>query len=138
LENILGAADPISHGTLLANLARHDRRLVQQLTTSRERQFTFGELQELDDADWSRILMHAAHETIVSALAGAGRAIVARAIRILPVARAARLRRDLDRMGELSFRDIELAQQELAELAGELNRQGQLGAATGRKLSIAI
>lgn len=138
LENILGAADPISHGTLLANLARHDRRLVQQLNAPRERQFTFAELQELDDTALSRIFLHAGHEMLAAALAGAGRSLVSRAVRILPVARAARLRRDLDRSGDLQFHDIELAQQQLAELANEMNRQGQLGNTTGRKLSIAI
>lgn len=138
LESILGAADPISHGTLLANLARHDRRLVQQIHAPRDRQLSFAELAELDDSVLSRIFLHAHHETLATALAGAGRALVSRAIRILPVARAARLRRDLDRCDDLHFRDMEVAQQQLADLANEMNRQGQLGDITGRKLSIAI
>jgi hypothetical protein len=41
-------------------------------------------------------------------------------------------------MGELGSGEIQHAQRQLADLASELNRQGQLGVATGRKLSIAI
>ena len=138
LESILAAADPLAHETMLANLARHDRRLASQLTAREGRSYGFGELHELDDASLGKVFGQADQDALTLALAGAGKAMVARALRFLPVARAARLRRDLDRLGSMRVADVENAQQEIADLASDLDRRGQLTTVTGRKLSLAV
>lgn len=138
LENILAAADPLHHEMMLANLARYDRGLASQLSSRESRTLAFAQLQELDDRSLARLLNCASPELVAHAMAGAGKAMVSRAFRLLPVARAARLRRDLDGLGPMRVSDVELAQQELAELARELERTGELSGSAARKLSIAI
>jgi flagellar motor switch protein FliG len=44
LENILAAADPASHETMLSNLARHDRMLARQLVARDGRAYRFNGL----------------------------------------------------------------------------------------------
>lgn len=138
LENILAAADPLQHEMLLANLARHDRSLAAQLFSREAGSFTFAQLQELDDRSLGKLLTHASPELVALALDGSGKAVVARAYRLLPVARAARLRRDLGALGPMRVSDVEHAQRELADLATELEQRGELSTNTGRKLSVAI
>jgi flagellar motor switch protein FliG len=138
LQSILAAADPFAHETLLANLARHDRRLANQLTAQDGRSYAFADLHELDDLSLGKVFVQAEHDVLALALAGAGKALIARAYRVLPVARAARLRRDLDCLGPRRVSDVEAAQQEVADVASDLDRRNRLTGATGRKLSVAI
>ena len=138
LESILAAADPLAHETMLANLVRHDRRLANQLTARESRSYGFNDLHELDDASLSKVLGQSDQDVLTLALAGAGKAMVSRALRVLPVARAARLRRDLDRIGPMRVGDVENAQQEIADGASDLDQRGLLTSVTGRKLSLAI
>ena len=138
LQNILAAADPLAHELLLANLARHDRPLANQLNPRRGRSYRFAELPELDDASLGRVLSHADQDVLALAMTGAGKALVARACRVLPVARAARLRRALERSAPVRVSEVEDAQQELADLAGTMLERDELNSSIGRKLSIAI
>ena len=138
LQSILAAADPLAQETLLTNLARHDRRLASQLTAQDGAFHSFADLHELDDMALAKVYSQAEHDVLTLALAGAGKAMVARALRVLPVARAARLRRDLDQLGPMRVSDVEAAQQELAELANDLEQRGGFTRPTGRKLSVAI
>ncbi len=138
LENILAAADPFSHESMLANLSRHDRRLAAQLSAREARAYCFADLHELDDPSLGKVLAQANQEDLTLALAGAGKAMVARAYRVLPVARGARLRRDLDRLVPVNIDDVEAAQQLIADLASELDSGGLLATTTGRKLSLAV
>lgn len=138
LQGILAAADPFAHETLLSNLARHDRRLANQLTTHDGRSYVFADLHEFDDASLGKIFAHVDQDVLTLALAGAGKALVARAYRVLPVARAARLRRDLDRVGPTRVSDVEGAQHEVASAASDLVQRGMLTSVTGRKLSLAV
>ena len=138
LQSILSAADPLAHETLLSNLNRHDRRLAKQLSWPEGRSYSFEELSELDDASLGKVFTRVEQDVLTLALVGSGRAMVSRTLRILPVARAARLRQDLDRCNSLPRHEVDRARQELAEIATELNRTGQLATATGRKLSLAV
>jgi flagellar motor switch protein FliG len=138
LESIFAAADPFAQQSLLANLARHDRRLASQLAASGNRDFSFDELHELDDASLSKVFLHSDQHELAVALAGAGKALVARALRVLPVARAARLRRDLDQVVPRKTCDVQAAQQTIASVASDLDRRGEICNAIGRKLSLAV
>jgi flagellar motor switch protein FliG len=137
LQSILSAADPLSHETLLTNLSRHDRRLAKQLSWPEGRSYSFDELSELDDVSLGKVFTRVEQDVLTFALAGAGKAMISRALRILPVARAARLRHDLDRSSLMRRQEVDQARQILADTASDLNRTGQLNNSTGRKLSLA-
>jgi flagellar M-ring protein FliF len=138
LENILLAAGPDVHEQVLDNLARHDRQLAGQLAPLTTPTFSFEQLSDCDDAALARILRQADPQTLALALTDTDRKLVARAHRLLPVAQAARLRRDLERIKQPCINDVEHAQRQLADLAGDLELCGQLSNQVGRKLSLAI
>lgn len=137
LETILAAADPMSHQMLLSNLAQHDQHLARQLSPRRERSFTFADLNEFDDLSLAKVLMHIDHTRLALALSGAGKAMLARACRVLPVARSARLRREMLTLGLPGKYDVEEARQQIADLASEMSSRGEVSMSTGHKLSLA-
>jgi flagellar motor switch protein FliG len=138
LEQILQAADPFVHNTIVSSLSRHDRHLADRVRMQSRQHFEFAALHDLDDPALAKVFLHVPHETLSLALAGASKSLLSRALRLLPVARAARLRRDLDRLGAMRLADVEAAQSQVAHVASEMEEQGTLLRPAGRKLSVAI
>jgi flagellar motor switch protein FliG len=137
LQNILAAADPLAHDSLLTNLNRLDHRLARQVVVSQEHVYSFDDLGQLDDASLLVVFSNVGQDSLSAALMGAPQSMISRSLRILPAARAARLKRDLTQSGGLRIFDIEQAQQEIAEVASQLDLSGKLGKRIGRKLSLA-
>jgi flagellar motor switch protein FliG len=97
----------------------------------------FDDLVRLDDAALARVFGAAEPETVLLALSGANRDLIDRIVRHLPSAAGRTLRRQLESLGPTRLRDIELAQQQLAELAGQMCRQGLIRVPSRRRFTMA-
>jgi flagellar motor switch protein FliG len=97
----------------------------------------FDDLVRLDDAALARVFGAAEPETVLLALSGANRDLIDRIVRHLPSSAGRTLRRQLESLGPTRLRDIELAQQQLAELAGQMCRQGLIRVPSRRRFTMA-
>ena len=97
----------------------------------------FDDLVRLDDAALARVFGAAEPETVLLALSGANRDLIGRIVRHLPSSAGRTLRRQLETLGPTRLRDIELAQQQLAELAGQMCREGLIHVPSRRRFTMA-
>ena len=97
----------------------------------------FEDLVRLDDAALARVFGAAEPETVLLALSGANRDLIDRIVRHLPSSTGRTLRRQLESLGPTRLRDIELAQQQLAELAGQMCREGLIHVPSRRRFTMA-
>lgn len=84
----------------------------------------FEELAALDDAAWGRVLNSAEPETVLLAFAGAEPKLIDRLVRGLPRREADVWRKQFAHPGPVRLRDIDAAQEQLAEIAVDLAEQG--------------
>ncbi len=125
LERILDAAPRTMRRQLVANLARHDRSLAEQLTPATP-DLTFHDLITCADNVWQVLLTHVEHELIVLAMADAPMSLVNRVLSLAPAGQRKGLKRALDHLGPTRLADVEAAQRALAETAGRLAAEGQV------------
>lgn len=138
LSGMLGAADLAARHEILANLARHDRRLADQLDLPVAPPLSFADLGQLDSASLGVVLAHAPHELLVLALVAAAPSFVERATQLLGPDRAAPLQQALCNLGPTRLSDVEEAQRQLADLARQLERRGEIAPEIRRRLSVAV
>ncbi|HEY2893563.1 MAG TPA: FliG C-terminal domain-containing protein [Pirellulales bacterium] len=119
LKNILGAASPEAKENILANLARHDRKLAARVK-SPPRKLEFAELEQLENASLGMVVRNVRSELLVLALAGAEPEFVERVYEVLPPEDAQSLAEALRKLGPTRLRDVEHAQHELAQCARHL------------------
>lgn len=98
---------------------------------------TFGELEQLNDADLSILFGAVPKEVLLVALAGAPERFVNRLFKSLPAREAKVLQRRLAGLGPLRLADIEHAQAKLGAAAGALAAQGQIGQAGSSRFAAA-
>lgn len=84
----------------------------------------FSQLTELSDAALKRIFAAADPQLLILALTGADECLVQRIVKQLPAADAAALRQRLNHPGPVRLRDIDAAQEQLAQLAADLHEMG--------------
>lgn len=84
----------------------------------------FTQFAELSDAILKRIFAAADPQLLILALTGAEERLVQRILKQLPAADAAALRQRLSHPGPLRLRDVDAAQDQLAQLAVELHEMG--------------
>lgn len=123
VKGILQAADPSAKRTLLANLARHDRRLAGTL---RPHQIEFSELERLDEAALAKVFSQATPELTYLALAGASQNLMDRLLGQLSPAETRQFTRAIENLGPMRLSDVEEAQQRIAELARQLALEGEI------------
>jgi len=148
---VLSALNDPLRKQMLGQLAHRDQALVRQLgyleTGSRPRpvsatqaaklslqpvastgkkqpQIRFSQLADLGDVALKRIFAEADPQVVILALTGADDVLVQRILKQLPAADAAALRQRLNHPGPLRLRDIDAAQEQLAQLAVELHEMG--------------
>ena len=132
-STIVRASSTQIQNQLLANLSQHDAALAQRLKDAnlpktqpklqaKVRPYRFEEIESFDTARLVRVLAEASAEVTVLALAGASIHLVERALKQLDAAASRSIRRQMDRLGPTSLRDIEAAQNELARIATSLFR----------------
>jgi flagellar motor switch protein FliG len=138
LHNILGAASPRTKQHILANLARHERPPVDNVAPAPQPALSFAELEHMNSASLTVVLHHAPMELLVLALPGAGPEFAARVFDMFPTQEAAALRDALRNLGPTRLSDVEQAQQELAELAQQLEMRGEIAPETRGQLSVAV
>lgn len=97
----------------------------------------FDDLMRLEDAALARVFRAAAPQVVLLALSGANRELIERIARHLPAAAGRTLRRQIATLGPTRLRDIELAQQQLAELAGQMCRDGLIHVPHRRRFTMA-
>jgi len=154
VRSILSVADSGTREELLSNLARQDASFASQLGTnwlateqhshsngpvqrdafelqSEETElpamvFQFDELCKLDNESLARLLHESDPSMTILALTGARPEFVDRIMRQLSAREAKLLMRRLEHSGPLRLRDIDHAQQHLAQLAGDLVAKGSI------------
>jgi flagellar motor switch protein FliG len=138
LHNILGAANPRTKQHILANLARHEHPPVDNVVEAPRPARSFAELEQMNSTSLTVVLHHAPMELLVLALAGAGPEFAARVFDMFPTQEAAALRDALRNLGPTRLSDVEQAQQELAELAHQLEVRGEIAPEPRGQLSVAV
>lgn len=88
----------------------------------------FDDLAALDDAGLAHVFRQADPQVALLALAGASQTLVERIHQQLPRRAARELRHQIENLGPIRLSDVERAQRELAELADNLVRQGDVAA----------
>ena len=125
---ILSASDHSARRQILNNLAVHNRPLAHKLTPPAPppRRFTFGEVCELPWSALEQVLRAADRRCVVLALAGADAEVVQDILEQLRVDEARWLSQRLSQLGPLRLSEIDRAQDDLAELTGQLYADGRL------------
>jgi flagellar motor switch protein FliG len=125
---ILNASDNSARRQILNNLAVHNRPLAHKLTppAAPPRRFSFAEICEFPWEALERVIRAADRRCVVLALAGAEAEIVQDILEQLRVDEARWLSHRLSHLGPLRLSDIDRAQDDLAELAGQLYADGRL------------
>jgi flagellar motor switch protein FliG len=138
LASILDAANPAARHQILANLARDDRELAEQLEPPvAAPAAAFADLERLDPPALAAVFEAADGLVATLALAGAPPRFAERALAILGPRRA-ELERAMCNLGPTPLADIEQAQQQLAELAARLEAQGKICVPPRGRLSVAV
>jgi flagellar motor switch protein FliG len=119
VTRILAACNDQVAGSILNNLAVHDRTLAEQFGC---RPLEFDELMELDDAALAAVVEAAEPEVVQAALLGALPELLERLLRCMDPAEAAGVRYSLDNPGPICLRDIEEARRRMAALAQRFSR----------------
>lgn len=119
VSRILQEADATSQRELLRHLGQQDLPLASAL--ARE-PLQFEDLNQFDDESLSMLARAAEPRVLVLALAGTTREFAERWLRQLPQAQARGLRQAVDELGATRLTDVAQAQQELARLAEELDK----------------
>lgn len=117
VASILKASKPDLRRQMLANLARHDRRLARKLDPPK---VEFDDLEFWDDPALRGLWRAAGSELATLALAGASAAMVARWRQAMPDPQSEALRQSLASFGPMRLSDVEEAQRQLAATAAEL------------------
>ena len=115
VARILSAAPPLQRAQVLANVARRDPRLAEELAPAEA--LEFADLENLPEDIWRAWLAQVDDELLGLALLGASPGFTARVLRSLSPAASSALRQSLDRPGTLRLSDVEDAQQELVRAA---------------------
>ena len=125
---ILDASDGSARRQILNNLAAHNRPLAHKLTPPAPppRRFSFAEVCELSWSALERVIRAADRRCVVLALAGADAEVVHDILEQLRDDEARWLSNRLSHLGPLRLSDIDRAQDDLAELAGQLYAEGRL------------
>ena len=97
----------------------------------------FDDLVRLEDAALARVFRAAEPQIVLLALSGANRELIDRIVRHLPAAAGRKLRQQIATVGPTRLRDIELAQQQLVELAGQMCRDGLIHVPSRRRFTMA-
>ena len=97
----------------------------------------FDDLIRLEDAALALVFRAAEPQVVLLALSGANRELIDRIAGHLPSAAARTLRRQIATLGPTRLRDIELAQQQLAELASQMCRDGLIHVPIRRRFTMA-
>ncbi|MEX0675762.1 MAG: FliG C-terminal domain-containing protein [Pirellulales bacterium] len=138
LAGILSAASPRARHSILSNLARHDRELAGKLDLPVGPELSFADLQHMDSASLAVVLHHAGPELLLLALAGAAPRFAERAIELFGADDARPLGEALCNLGPTRLSDVEEAQQQLAELARQLEVRGEITPEIRGRLSVAV
>jgi len=86
----------------------------------------FNDLIAMGDVALAKVFRAADPQITLLALTGASRQLVDRILGRLPIREAKTLRRQMEQLGPTRLSDMERAQQQLAELAGQLADQGEI------------
>jgi flagellar motor switch protein FliG len=124
---ILNASDRTARRQILNNLAVHDRPLAHKLTPpTPPRRFTFAEVCQFPPEALLHVVEAADRRSVILALAGAPAEIIQPLIDELEPEAAYWIEHGLEHLGPLRLADFDRAQNDTAELAGQLYAQGKL------------
>lgn len=123
VAGILQASPRTTESRLMKNLATRDRQLAERLGPPPMR---FEQLQNADEETWAEIIGEADADVVLLALVGASPRLVDRILRRVPAGQAALIRNQLNHPGPMRLSDVELAREQLAELAHELALMGRI------------
>ncbi len=123
VSDILEASGGAVSLQILDNLASHDQALAGRFGPP---PIAFEDLAELSDAAMEILFREAGRETVLAALFGAPHALIERIMRRFPPSEAKTIRRKIDHPGPIRLRDVERAQQRIAELARRLAIEGRI------------
>ena len=124
ISEILQSADQTTREAILGDLAPHYRQGLPQdaLPTPAETPppMTFADLERADDELLARVMQTASEHIVSLALVGTSPQFVERALEQMPKQLAARQRRAIEHIVPTRLRDIDIARQQLADLAAQL------------------
>jgi flagellar motor switch protein FliG len=120
VSQIIQASGGDEQRRLLGALAERFDAPAERPSNESDRRIDFRLVESLDAPRLARLASESEGETLLLALTGAAPALIDRIVAGLPTKQARALRKRLDEPGPLSLRDIDSAQQLLAQLADEL------------------
>ncbi len=123
VSEILRAGDPQHGHSILSNLQEHDQSLAQRIQPD---ECEFPELAALDETSLSRLVGETDFDVWRLALMGAEGPLGERVARCVGAARAKQLRGAPHSLGPLRLSDIEAAQKQIAQMAGQLAAAGRI------------
>lgn len=119
-------AAPRTQSVSQTQAARLTAKAKEPLTTPKAAPLPikFSQFAELSEATLKRIFAEADPQLLILALTGAEERLVQRILKQLPAVDAAALRQRLSHPGPLRLRDVDAAQDQIAQLAVELHEMG--------------
>jgi len=131
---------PAKNGPTKNTVANQGPSPIPQDTTDKSeprQELTFDEMTQLDYHSLSKVLQAADPKITLLALTGARKEFTDRIFKQLPAKQAAVLRKKMEQTGPLRLRDVEQAQQRLANIAARLAQQGLIKIPTTKRFAMA-
>ncbi len=121
----------------MADEQPHKPQLEVEPSHSQIEPWPFRDLEKLANRDLLTILKSAVPKVAMLAMTGADPKLVDRLLKQVPAEQAQAFRKQLEQQGPLRLRDVELAQQQLGQLAAELAASGKIEGGQSRRFAVA-
>lgn len=127
---ILNNTERAAERQIMARLEEQDPELAENI---RNRMFVFENIVQLDDRAIQKVLRRVDNKTLAMALKGTLPDVQTRIMKNLSQKAAELLKDDIEVLGPVRIRDVEMAQREIVNIIRELEDQGEIIISRGEK-----
>jgi flagellar motor switch protein FliG len=123
VAEILNNVDNATEGVILKGIEEHKQGLADEI---RKLMFTFEDLNQVDDRGIMAILKEVQNEVLQLALKTASEALKEKVFKNMSERAAQMMKEDLEVMGPVRLKDVEVAQQTIIKIAKKLENEGKI------------
>lgn len=121
VSDMINHLDIATSGDILHAIEQNNAELSEAI---RKMMFTFEDLAQLDVRDLSQVLQKADRKLLSIALMAASEQLTARVMSVMSAGRAEMLKDDIEAIGAVKIREVEVAQQHVIAIARDLEKKG--------------
>lgn len=123
VANILNSLDKSVEDSLMEKISEVSDELAQQIL---DQMFVFGDLRDIPDRDFQKVLREVATDRLALALKGADQSIIDKVIRNMSSRAAEIFQEDMEELGPVRVSDVETAQKEILAVTKKMADAGDI------------